>query len=157
MVSRSVRRTVTCAATLVVSTALTIAGATVAAGAPVHRGHAPSPSGGTLGPNVIVFNPSMSTAEIQAKVDAIADQQLSNQFGPQRYALLFEPGTYGSAADPLDFQVGFYTEVAGLGRNPDDVTINGSIDVYNQSDGTALDNFWRSLSNLHIVVTGPGA
>ena len=36
------------------------------------------------------------------------------------------------------------------------MTINGSIDVYNQSDGTALDNFWRSLSNLHIVVAGPG-
>ncbi|WP_157695487.1 pectate lyase family protein [Nakamurella panacisegetis] len=111
----------------------------------------------TLGPNVIVFDPSMSTAQIQATVDAVADQQMLNQFGTQRYALLFKPGTYGSVAQPLNFQVGFYTEVAGLGLNPDDVTINGSIDVYNQGDGSgALDNFWRSLANLHLAVTGPG-
>jgi len=116
-----------------------------------------------LGPNVYVFTPSMPQSQIQATVDSIANQQISNQFGTQRYALLFEPGTYGSAADPLTFQVGYYTEVAGLGGSPGDVTINGSIDVYNQclpaADGTdtnciALDNFWRSMSNLTINVTG---
>src|SRR5580704_10712335 len=116
-----------------------------------------------FGPNVYVFTPSMPQSQIQATVDSIANQQISNQFGTQRYALLFEPGTYGSAADPLTFQVGYYTEVAGLGGSPGDVTINGTIDVYNQclpaADGTltnciALDNFWRSLSNLTINVTG---
>jgi hypothetical protein len=115
-----------------------------------------------LGPNVIVFDASMPESSIQAKVDAVAAQQVSNQFGTQRYALLFEPGTYGSAADPLIFQVGYYTEVAGLGQSPGDVTINGSIDVYNQCFPTgtqatnciALDNFWRSLSNLTIHVAG---
>lgn len=35
-------------------------------------------------------------------MDSIATQQVSNQFGTQRYALLFEPGTYGSASDPLN-------------------------------------------------------
>jgi hypothetical protein len=134
------------------------AGAGVAVAAPDRAASPRAAAVGTspLGRNVIVFDPSMSTAAIQAKVNAIANRQLTNQFGTQRYALLFKPGTYGSTTDPLDFQVGFYTEVAGLGQNPDDVTINGSIDVYNQSDGTALDNFWRSLSNLHINVTGPG-
>src|SRR5581483_3668698 len=115
-----------------------------------------------FGPNVYIFNPSMPQSQIQATVDAIANQQIPNQFGTQRYALLFEPGTYGSAADPLSFQVGYYTEVAGLGSSPKDVTINGSINVYNQcfptTDGSsnciALDNFWRSLSNLTINVTG---
>jgi hypothetical protein len=38
---------------------------------------------------------------------------------------------YGSAANPLKFHVGYYTEVAGLGRSPGDVTINGSVDVFN--------------------------
>ena len=111
-----------------------------------------------LGPNVIVFDPSMSTSSIQATADAVAAQQLTNQFGTQRYALLFEPGTYGSPAQPLRFQVGYYTEVAGLGRNPGDVVVNGTIDVHNQCDGsfcTALNNFWRSLSNLTINVTTP--
>ena len=116
----------------------------------------------SFGPNVYVFTPSMPQSQIQATVDAIASQQVPNQFGIQRYALLFEPGTYGSAADPLSFQVGYYTEVAGLGGSPGDVTINGTIDVYNQcfptTDGSsncvALDNFWRSLSNLTINVAG---
>jgi hypothetical protein len=101
----------------------------------------------------------MSQSEIQATVDAIANQQVSNQFGTQRYALLFEPGTYGSSATPLNFQIGYYTAVAGLGQSPGDVVINGSIDVYNQCFGTnnctALVNFWRSLSNLTINVTTP--
>src|SRR5579885_3205713 len=114
-----------------------------------------------FGPNVYIFNPTMPQSEIQAAVDAVANQQISNQFGTQRYALLFEPGTYGSSTNPLNFQVGYYTAVAGLGLSPSDVVINGSIDVYNQCLGTnnctALVNFWRSLSNLTINVTTPNA
>ena len=110
-----------------------------------------------LGPNVLVFDPSMPTAQIQAQVDAIANQQVSNQFGTQRYALLFKPGVYGADV-PLIIQVGYYTDVAGLGAQPGDVTINGHVDVYNQCFGPnnciALDNFWRSLSNMTIHVTG---
>ena len=112
-----------------------------------------------FGPNVLIFNPGMAQGDIQAAVDAVAGQQVSNQFGPQRYALLFEPGTYGTATDPLNFQVGYYTSVAGLGFSPADVVINGSIYVRNQCAGsnncTALNNFWRSLSNLTINVTTP--
>ena len=40
-----------------------------------------------FGPNVKIFNPSMPQSEIQATVDAIASQQISNQFGTQRYAI----------------------------------------------------------------------
>ena len=84
---------------------------------------------------------------------------MPNQFGTQRYALLFKPGTYGTAANPLNFQVGYYTAVAGLGLSPNDVVVNGSIYVRNQCSGgscVALNNFWRSLSNLTINVTTPG-
>jgi hypothetical protein len=119
---------------------------------------AASPGQVSFGPNVYLFNPSMPLSEIQATVDSIATQQVSNQFGTQRYALLFEPGTYGSSTTPLNFQVGYYTTVAGLGQSPADVVINGSIDVYNQCfDGSCIasDNFWRSLSNLTINVTNP--
>jgi len=125
---------------------------------------APARPAGTpdLGPNVHVFDPSMPAEEIEATVDAIAAQQVDNHFGPERYALLFTPGSYGSAADPLDFQVGYGTEVAGLGASPSDVVINGHVEVYNRcyptapgapSDCTALNNFWRSLSNLTINIT----
>ena len=114
-----------------------------------------------FGSSVYIFNPSMPLSQIQATVNSVANQQISNQFGTQRYALLFEPGTYGSSSTPLNFQVGYYTSVAGLGLSPSDVVINGSIDVYNQCLGTnnciALDNFWRSLSNLTINVTNPNS
>ena len=117
-----------------------------------------STSAPNFGANVYIFTPDMPVSTIQATVDQISSMQVSNQFGTQRYALLFEPGTYGSAATPLNFQVGYYTTVAGLGANSLDVVINGSIDVYNQciaGSCTALENFWRSLSNLTINVTNP--
>ena len=73
-------------------------------------------------------------------------------------AVLFMPGTYGTAQNPLKFQVGYYTDVAGLGASPNDVTINGEAKVHNQcfgpNDCTALVNFWRSLANLTINVPG---
>ena len=115
-----------------------------------------------LGPNVVIVDPSMSTADIRAKADAISNKQVDDEMGTGRYAILFKPGTYGSAEHPLTIQVGYYTEVAGLGASPTDVVINGHVDVYNRclptTDGSsnciALNNFWRSVSNLTINVTG---
>ena len=117
-----------------------------------------------FGPNVCFFSTNMSQRAIQANLNAIADQQVPDQFGAQRYAVFFEPGTYGSAADPLVFQVGYYTEVAGLGAIPDSTVINGVADVFNQCFGApnwsgggtncvGSDNFWRSLYNLTLNPT----
>jgi hypothetical protein len=116
-----------------------------------------------FGSNVYVFSPGMPQGRIQARVNSIARRQAANQFGAQRYALLFEPGSYGSAAHPLFLQVGYYTSVAGLGASPGDVVINGAVDSFNRclpaagptSNCTALDNFWRSLSNLRINFPTP--
>ncbi|MFK0322332.1 discoidin domain-containing protein, partial [Streptomyces sp. NPDC090231] len=58
------------------------------------------PGGGDLGPNVLVFDPSMPN--IQAKVDEIFKKQESAQFGDGRYALMFKPGTYNN----LNAQIG---------------------------------------------------
>ena len=140
---------------VVASLVLVVAALALASGAGAsHRSLAAT----NFGSNVYVFDPSMPTSQIQATVDAIASQQLDNEFGSQRYALLFEPGTYGSATDPLIINVGYYTEVAGLGASPTDVTITGHVDVYNRcltpTNCVALDNFWRSVSNLTINVTG---
>ena len=121
---------------------------------------APKPPAGPpdFGPNVLIFDPSMPLSQIQAKVDAIADQQVDDEMGTNRYALLFKPGTYGTPDTPLIIQVGYYTEVAGLGASPEDVVINGHVDVYNRcltaDNCIALVNFWRSLSNLTINVMG---
>jgi len=128
-------------------------------GTSVVAAQAAPPAKPDLGPNVLIFNPAMALSDIQAAVNGVAVQQVPNQFGSQRYALLFEPGTYGTAANPLNFQVGYYTAVAGLGQSPSDVVVNGSIYVHNQcfgpGDCTALVNFWRSVSNLTINVHTP--
>jgi hypothetical protein len=136
----------------------------LAGGAPDSGGRTTSPGQPDLGPNVYVFRSSMPQGHIQAVVNSIARRQAGNQFGDQRYALLFEPGTYGSAADPLFLQVGYYTSVAGLGTSPGGVVINGAVDSFNQcfpptstSNCTALDNFWRSLSNLTIDFPTPSS
>ena len=107
----------------------------------------------------------MSQATIQNDLNAIATQQVpvASQFDNQRYAVLFRPGTYGSAANPLVFQVGYYTQVAGLGAMPQDTVVNGAIDVFNNlcTAGTqncnSDDNFWRSLSNLTLNVDLPSS
>src|SRR6516225_7057750 len=111
-----------------------------------------------FGPNVVIFSPSMSQADIQAKVNSIYAQQATNEMGTARYALLFEPGTYGSQASPLDIPVGYYTEVDGLGQDPSAVTINGGVTAIGRNGSGALDTFWRSVSNLtiHVVATADG-
>ena len=117
-----------------------------------------SAAGPDFGPNVLVFDPSMPTSQIQAAVDAVATQQVSNQFGTQRYALLFKPGTYGSAPTRSTSRSATTRASRASAASPGDVVINGSVYVRNQCDGgscIALNNFWRSLSNLTINVTTP--
>jgi len=116
-----------------------------------------------FGANVIIFDPSMPLGDIQATVDAIHAQQVNDEMGTNRYALLFKPGVYGTPTQPLQMKVGYYTEVAGLGASPTDVTINGKIEVYNrclENGGTsnclALVNFWRTLSNLTLNINAAG-
>ncbi|MBK3558029.1 coagulation factor 5/8 type domain-containing protein [Streptomyces sp. MBT56] len=103
------------------------------------------PGGGDLGPNVHVFDPS--TPDIQGKVDEIFKKQESAQFGLDRHALMFKPGTY----DNINAQIGFYTQIAGLGLNPNDTTFNGDVTVdAGWFDGNATQNFWRSAENLTL-------
>ncbi|GII28044.1 discoidin domain-containing protein [Planotetraspora mira] len=111
-------------------------------------GGGPIQGGGSLGPNVLVFDPSQSAATIQSQLNSVFATQESNQFGSQRYALMFKPGTYNN----LNAQIGFYTSIAGLGQSPDDVTINGDVTVdAGWFGGNATQNFWRSVENLAIV------
>ncbi|MEU4072916.1 discoidin domain-containing protein, partial [Streptomyces parvus] len=103
------------------------------------------PGGGDLGPNVHVFDPS--TPDIQGKVDEIFQRQEEAQFGSGRHALLFKPGTY----DDINAQIGFYTQIAGLGLNPNDTTFNGDVTVdAGWFNGNATQNFWRSAENLTL-------
>jgi hypothetical protein len=118
---------------------------------------ADAPAAPDFGSSVHIFNPGMDQATIQSMFDEVSNQQVHNQFGPQRAALLFEPGTYGSASNPLVLQMGYYMSLAGLGQSPNDVVINGAIVSFNQCFGscTGLNNFWRSVSNLTLNIHLP--
>jgi hypothetical protein len=113
-----------------------------------------NPKGGAgsspFGPNVLVFDPSMSASSIQAQADSVFTTQESNQFGQQRYALLFKPGSYNA-----NVRVGFYTHMAGLGTLPDDTTINGTVEANARwFNGNATHNFWRMAENLAVAPSG---
>ncbi len=104
------------------------------------------PRNPNLGPNTFVFDPATPTSTIQSRLNTIFNGQETNQFGPERYAVLFKPGTYTA-----DANLGFFTQVAGLGMSPDDVTINGHVRV--EADwfgGNATQNFWRTSENLSV-------
>ncbi len=165
--ARWLRRPAVFAAALVAGAALAAVpvGAAAASPAQAPSSMCPGANVAAFGPNVCVFNDTMSQTTIQTDLNNIAIQQvpLASQFDSQRYAIFFLPGTYGSAADPLVFQVGYYEEVAGLGSMPQDTVVNGQIDAFaNALDcATATNcwynstvNFWRSLSNLQLNVVG---
>lgn len=101
-----------------------------------------------FGPNVIVFDPSMDSTEIQKKIGPIGDNMgsQSSEFSPTRYALLFKPGSY-----KLEIPVGFYTQILGLGQTPDQVEIKGIIRANTflpEPPGNATCSFWRAIENL---------
>jgi hypothetical protein len=100
-----------------------------------------------FGPNVLIFEPSMTN--IQSRLDAIFSQQERSQFGSNRYAYFFKPGSYN-----LDVQVGFYMQVLGLGKSPDDVAITGAVrSKAPWRGGNATINFWRAVENLSVTPT----
>jgi hypothetical protein len=102
-----------------------------------------------LGPNVLIFSPSMPAADIQAKIDAVYKIQQNAEFGADRNAFLFLPGDY-----KIDIPIGFYTQVIGLGASPDAVHITGNV----HADAAARNNnatttFWRAAENFSIAPT----
>ena len=101
-----------------------------------------------FGPNTFVFDPSTPTSTIQSRLNTIFSQQETNQFGTNRYAVLFKPGTYTA-----DVNLGFFTQVAGLGLSPDDVNLNGHVRVEAfWMGGNATQNFWRAAENLSVTL-----
>jgi hypothetical protein len=100
-----------------------------------------------LGDNVLLFDPSMPAATIQAQIDKVYAIQQHSEFGSARYALLFLPGEYH-----VDIPIGFYTQVIGLGATPDAVHITGNV----HSDASLPRNnatctFWRGVEGFSVT------
>ena len=105
-----------------------------------------------LGEQVYVFSPNDDMVEIQRTCDEIFEKQERNQFGSERYALMFMPGDYPD----LDVKVGYYTQVIGLGQLPTDTRI-GKVECDarwlgdDPNNHNALCNFWRSVENIEVT------
>jgi hypothetical protein len=103
-----------------------------------------------FGPNVVIFDTSMSSQVIQKQIDAVYAIQQNNEFGPQRNALLFLPGSYS-----VNVPVGFYTEVMGLGASPDATRIAGNVHAdASHEHNNATTTFWRAVEGLSIEPAG---
>ncbi|MEO3926978.1 discoidin domain-containing protein [Micromonosporaceae bacterium B7E4] len=106
------------------------------------------PRNPNFGPNTFVFDPSTPTSTIQGRLNSLFTEQETAQFAPRRYAVLFKPGTYTA-----DVNLGFFTQVAGLGMSPDDVNLNGHVRVEAfWMGGNATQNFWRAAENLSVTL-----
>lgn len=104
-----------------------------------------------FGSNVYIFDTNDSPEEVKTTVTDIWNQQLKNQFGKERYALLFKPGVYD---DSIAVNVGYYTQVAGLGELPTDTEIYDLICdakwMGDEGNNNATQNFWRGAENLSV-------
>lgn len=78
-----------------------------------------------------------------------------HHFSDRRNAVLFAPGIYHN----IDLQVGYYSQVLGLGVSTDDVQFhNGkgpfvpslNRHLHGNNTGTCLDTFWRSGENFAL-------
>lgn len=87
------------------------------------------------------------------KKTIIMDEMLDRKrghFTEKRVAVLFRPGHYKD----INFPVGYWTQVLGLGETPDDVRFSGNLGVYALPANTdnhevgSLDTFWRSAENF---------
>lgn len=78
----------------------------------------------------------------------------AKHFSQERTALLFAPGKYRN----LDFEIGYYSSVVGLGKKPSDVVFTDcakgphvpALEKFTNRppNGSGLDTFWRSIENI---------
>ena len=151
--------------------ALALAGLAPLARAPGTGAAPPAPQPGSqapdLGDRVVVFDPiDADRARSAQRADAIWQQQVDAEMSAASAgACCSGPAPTAPPTEPLQIKVGYYTEVAGLGASP--------VRHRHQRQGrglqplpdrrrrtqpycVALNNFWRSLSNLTIDVNGTG-
>ena len=102
-----------------------------------------------FGSNVYLFSPEDDPVVVNEILQSIYRKQEANQFGDDRYAVYFLPGEYD---DSIEIDVGFYTQVSGLGRSPKDTSLPMlrclARWLGDDSNHNATCNFWRGAENF---------
>ena len=108
-------------------------------------------------------------------------EQSTDQWTNDHFAVLIAPGRYAmtDSGNPYTFELGYYTQLMGVGKNRADVVVSPGVEAYNQggymkgspgcgkgSTNTGnvlcdtlggLNNFWRSLEHFTIDSSSKGA
>ena len=101
-----------------------------------------------FGSGTYVFSPDDDLAKVDATVETVFKKQHHQQFGPDRYAFLFLPGDYSKMKT---INVGYYTQVLGLGRSPLDVKLPNVKTPCALPNNNATCNFWVGIENVTIT------
>lgn len=102
-----------------------------------------------FGDTINLYSPTDDVSVINKEIKAISDEMMpaaKSEFSENRYAIAFKPGVY----DINTINVGFYTQVLGLGATPLDVSIK-NINVDSCGGENTLINFWRGVENLSVM------
>ena len=100
-----------------------------------------------FGENTYIFNEEDQRSEIDKIVADIFAKQHYSQFGKNRYAYLFKQGDY---SDATVFDMGYYTQLLGLGKSPEDVKLNNVHTPAALSGDNVTCNFWVGIENATI-------
>ncbi len=106
-----------------------------------------------FGRDTYVFNENDDIEQVSDVIEEIFEGQHYNQFGTERYSLAFKPGDY-TDMDAASFNMGYYTQMIGLGKTPYDVQIKNVTTPPALSMGDNVTcNFWVNIENLTIKKT----
>lgn len=101
-------------------------------------------------PGAYVVSPA-NGAELSRIGRIIEGKQRTNQWSPDRYAILIPQGPQGTYDMEAPFSIGYYTQILGLGDKPEDVSISPGVQVLNDPvTNNGLNNFWRSIENFSM-------
>lgn len=110
----------------------------------------------TFGYDTYIFNDSDNTDEISSKINEIFEYQHYDQFGTNRYSFAFKSGDYTDMEDDC-YNVGYYTQIIGLGKTPYDVRVKNVKTPAALANGNVTCNFWVNIENMTIAQTSDNA
>ena len=92
---------------------------------------------------------------LRTEINNIHDNEMyrtpNGHWSNSRYALYFKPGEYLNSGT---LKIGFYTQVAGLGKVPTETKLFGTVEtppyLTNNNGNNVTQNFWRVIENLEI-------
>ncbi len=102
-----------------------------------------------FGDNMLFYNAKYDDLKtIGQEVNFIHDSKtFKEQFGTDRFGFYFKPGNYNDAGL---FNIGFYTQINGLGKTPLETKIYNLATPASLPNNNATQTFWRGAENFTV-------